>query len=122
MTMAKVKSPAARTVARQIASSLEQLDAALAAGGMAEVERQFTVRRVAVPQAKLAACDVAAVRKRIGASQAVFAALLGVSANAVRAWEQGVNPLPGIARQFIAEIRDNADYWRAKVAASANAN
>ena len=119
MANTKVKSTANRTVGRQILAGLEQLDAALAAGGMAEVERQFTLRRVRVPQAELGADDVAAVRKRIGASQAVFASLLGVSANAIRAWEQGVNPLPGIARQFIAEIRDNADYWRAKVAASA---
>ena len=119
MANVKAKPTAQRTVSRQIRAGLEQLDAALAAGGMAEVERQFTVRRVRVPQAQLEAGDVADVRKRIGASQAVFATLLGVSANAVRAWEQGINPLPGIARQFIAEIRDNADYWRAKVAASA---
>ena len=119
---AKTKSTANRTVARQILAGLEQLDAALAAGGMAEVERQFTARRVRVPQAELGAGEVAAVRKRIGASQAVFASLLGVSANAVRAWEQGVNPLPGIARQFIAEILDNAEYWRDKVASAASRN
>ncbi|MBX9622835.1 MAG: helix-turn-helix domain-containing protein [Gemmataceae bacterium] len=106
---------------RKIIASLEKLVAAARKGGMAEVERQFTVRRVRNPFPRVPAdpAAVAAVRAAVGASQAAFAALLGVSAGTVRAWEQGANPPSGMAARFLAEIRADPGYWKRKLAANA---
>jgi DNA-binding transcriptional regulator YiaG len=50
-------------------------------------------------------------RKLLNASQAVFARLLGVAVNTVRAWEQGVNTPQDVACRFMDEIRRNPAYW-----------
>ena len=50
-------------------------------------------------------------RKRLRASQTVFALLLGVSPKTVRAWEQGVNPPRDMACRFMDEIGRNPEYW-----------
>ena len=43
-----------------------------------------------VPPPSLTARDIAAVRRRLRMSQAVFAATLNVSAKTVQSWEQGI--------------------------------
>jgi putative transcriptional regulator len=86
------------------------------------VEQRFTVHRVPVSafhRPEFSPADIAAIRDNIGASQAVFAALLGTSANTVRAWEQGINPPSGIAARFLDEIRRTPDYWRNRIAEAA---
>jgi DNA-binding transcriptional regulator YiaG len=105
---------------RRVVAGIEAVTEALREGGMAEVERRFTVRRVRNPFPRVPADPeaVAAVRASVGASQAAFAALLGVSANTVRAWEQGVNPPSGMAARFLAEIRSDPEYWKRKLAAA----
>lgn len=119
--MAKVKSgkSSGTSTGRELIAGLEKLVSALESGGMAEVDKRFTVHRVAVTafgRPEFSPADVVAVRNKIGASQAVFAALLGVSTNTVRAWEQGVNPPSGIAARFLDEIRRTPEYWRKRVA------
>lgn len=77
------------------------------------LRRHFTVRQIKLdlkPKAYVAR-DVKLVRKKLGASQAVFAQLLGVSTNTVRAWEQGVNPPTRMASRFMDEIRLHPNYW-----------
>jgi putative transcriptional regulator len=54
-------------------------------------------------------------RKLLGASQRIFAQLLGVSVNTVRAWEQGDNPPRGMACRFMDEIRRDPAYWQARL-------
>jgi putative transcriptional regulator len=106
-------SPGARIIA-----GLNAINEALDVGGMEEVRKRFTVhtvRRSAFEMPQLSAADVTKIRASIGVSQAVFAAMLGVSANTIRAWEQGVNPPSGMAVRFLAEVRRNPDYWRARV-------
>ena len=51
-------------------------------------------------------------RQVLRASQAIFAQFLGVSVQAVRAWEQGSKEPSDIACRFMDEIRSNPDYWR----------
>jgi putative transcriptional regulator len=108
----------APTFGETVLSRLRAVNATLQAGGMGAVRTKYTVRRVRVagfPRPALAAADVAAIRAGLGVSQAVFAALLGVAPNTVRAWEQGVNPVPGIAARFLAEIRRDPAYWQARI-------
>jgi DNA-binding transcriptional regulator YiaG len=54
---------------------------------------------------------VKSTRKLLNVSQAVFARLLGVAVNTVRAWEQGVNTPQDVACRFMDEIRRNPAYW-----------
>ena len=130
--MGKAKRKATRTrratdregtaTGRALLAGLEQVVSAMEAGGMAEVERRFTVHRVPVrafTRPTFAPADVVAVRAAVGASQAVFAAMLGVSANTVRAWEQGVNPPSGMAARFLDEVRRDPAYWTTRVQAAA---
>lgn len=63
--------------------------------------------------------DIIAVRKLLGASQAVFSRFLGVSRNTVRSWEQGINAPSPIACRFMDEIRVNPPYWQERLRASA---
>jgi DNA-binding transcriptional regulator YiaG len=107
---------------RRLVSNMEKLVGAMAAGGLPAVEKQFTVRRVRLGSfttPALSAADVTAIRKSLGASQAVFAALIGANVATVRAWEQGVNPPSGVAAKFLAEIRADPAYWKSRIAAAA---
>jgi DNA-binding transcriptional regulator YiaG len=98
---------------RGLIADLQKLRDALASGGMEEVEKQFRVTRVKIPP--LVPGDVTRIRKGIGATQAVFASLLGVTPVTVRAWESGKEELSRMAEKFINEMRYNSDYWRQRV-------
>jgi DNA-binding transcriptional regulator YiaG len=50
-------------------------------------------------------------RRKLGASQAIFARFLGVSPSAVRDWEQGLKPPHGAACRLMDEIRHDPRYW-----------
>jgi putative transcriptional regulator len=50
-------------------------------------------------------------RRLLGASQAIFAQFLGVSASAVQDWEQGEKPPKGSACRLMDEIRRDPEYW-----------
>lgn len=81
------------------------------------VAEKFTCHKVLldlVPTAYSPAL-VKETRKILNASQAVFAKFLGVSPNAVRAWEQGVNPPQDSSRRFMDEIRHDPDHFRARM-------
>lgn len=58
-------------------------------------------------------------RKLLGASQMIFAQLLGVSLGTVRSWEQGENPPKPIACRFMDEIARNPRYWLDRLKKSA---
>lgn len=51
-------------------------------------------------------------RDTLRASQTVFARFLGVSAQTVRAWEQGAQESREMACRFMDEIRSNSKYWQ----------
>ena len=59
------------------------------------------------------------IRKSLSASQPVFAKLLGVTAQTVRAWEQGVNAPSHMACRFLDEIDRNPTYWRDRLKGAA---
>lgn len=108
----------------RLIAGLEELVTTLEEGGMAAVEKKFTVKRVKVvafPKPALSKREVVAIRESLGASQPVFANLLGVSPATVRAWEQGVNTPSGMALRFLAEIRANPEYWKARLREAATA-
>lgn len=59
--------------------------------------------------------EVKATRELLGASQAIFAQFLGVSASAVQDWEQGAKPPQGSACRLMHEIRRDPAYWRKRL-------
>ena len=78
-----------------------------------EVRQRFTCRTV---QLKLEPQQynpklVKQTREVLGASQAIFAQFLGVSASAVQDWEQGEKPPKGSACRLMDEIRRDPKYW-----------
>lgn len=89
----------------------------LEAGGLPELGKRYTVRRVKVPAAPtVTAAEIKAAREAIGASQPVFAGFLGVSAQLVKAWEQGAKTPTGPARRLLADIRTNHAHWQTRLA------
>ena len=53
----------------------------------------------------ISAEDIKAIRKKLGFTQAVFAAVIGVSAKTIEAWETGTNQPIGPARRMISLIQ-----------------
>ena len=53
----------------------------------------------------ISAEDIKAIRKKLGFTQAVFAAVIGVSTKTVEAWETGTNQPIGPARRMISLIQ-----------------
>lgn len=82
-----------------------------------KLEEKFNVRKVQVRtrDSKYTANRVKKVRKKMNASQAVFAQFLGVAPATVRAWECGNNVPSGLAARFLDEILENPDFFRARM-------
>lgn len=58
-----------------------------------------------MPLPDISAEDIKAIRKKLGFTQAVFAAVIGVSTKTVEAWETGTNQPIGPARRMISLIQ-----------------
>jgi putative transcriptional regulator len=103
------------TVAQQIISGLEEFADALETGET--VSEKFTCRKVMLnlEPRSYDSKDVRRTRKLLGASQALFAQFLGVSAKTVRSWEQGVNTPKDMACRFMDEIQFNPAYYRKRL-------
>lgn len=72
--------------------------------------RKLNVRTVTVqPIQVYKASDIKAIRNMVGASQALFANILGVSVKTVEAWESGRNQPDGAARRLLAMMQADPD-------------
>ena len=85
------------------------------------IEDRFTVRTVTLKlQPRPFDADaVRRVRLSLGASQAVFAQIMGVTANTVQSWEQSVRVPSPMACRFLEEIERNSSYWQKRLRQSA---
>jgi DNA-binding transcriptional regulator YiaG len=81
---------------------LARLDAPAAFAPDADTPK-LTMRQLKemVPPAAVMAVNVAAVRKRLGMSQGVFARMFGLSVGTIRDWEQGRSQPDGPARVLL---------------------
>ena len=76
----------------------------------AQGTRKLNTRTVTVqPVQVYKASEIKAIRNTIGASQALFANILGVSVKTVEAWECGRNQPDGAARRLLAMIQADPD-------------
>src|SRR5215203_1499762 len=111
MKVKRRKSPGARII-----EGLTELAEALERGE--PIENRFTVRTVELPPAPAdyTPRKVRATRDRVGASQTVFAFLLGVSTALVQHWEQGVRKPSRMACRLLDEINRDPKRWASMVA------
>ena len=108
----KAQARSSTTKGREIIASLrEALEVELKG---ISIETRFTVRTVELPDtpSKYNAVAIRATRAKVSASQAVFAALLGVSVVLVRAWEQGQRSPAMWARRLLDEVNRDPRHWR----------
>jgi DNA-binding transcriptional regulator YiaG len=107
------------TGGEQMIRDLKKLNRVITRGQ--SVRDRFTCNRIVLKlqPRKYEPAMVKGVRKKLGMSQAIFAQFLGVSAGTVRSWEQGQNPVPGIACRFLDELDRNPAYWQERLQESA---
>jgi putative transcriptional regulator len=99
----------------EIVGALNGFLDAIREGG--EIAERFTVRTVELnlePRV-YSGEDVKATRATLGLSQVLFARFLGVSVNAVRAWERNDRKLSRMASRFLDEIALSPDHWKARI-------
>jgi putative transcriptional regulator len=97
-----------------VAAELNQLAAAVAAGG--PLPAGFTARTVRVSgPPDVDAAEAKAAREALRVSQPVFAHFLGVSTQMVKAWEQGTRVPAGAVRRLLTDIRRHPDHWAARL-------
>ena len=109
--MKRTKRKARSTKAgRKIIAALTELVEAIESGE--PLESRFTVRTVELPDPGV--YDPAGVRRtraKVGVSQALFAAMLGVSAVLVRSWEHGDRTPAPWARRLLDEVNRDPAHW-----------
>ena len=76
------------------------------------LSRRFTVRtvRMADVARRWTPAQVRVLRERLGASQGVFARVIGASIKTVQSWEQGKTP-PAIASRLLECIESDPRHW-----------
>jgi putative transcriptional regulator len=100
-----------KSVGNRITSRLKNFVESVERGD--DVLQRFTCRtiRLKLEPQEYSPALVKQTREILGASQAIFAQFLGVSASAVQDWEQGEKPPKGSACRLMDEIRRDPEYW-----------
>ena len=109
------KTAKAAQIEASFIAGLEELLVSATAGGLKALRAKHTLRSTAGKPFELPLITseaVVAARESLGVSQTVFAMILGVSSQSVRAWEQGTKPPSGAARRLIGEIHATPEHWK----------
>ena len=116
---AKSKADSQRTPGQEIAAGLEEFADALQRG--ADIAAEFNCRqmRFHLNVGNYTPRKVLQTRKRIRCSQAVFAEVMGVTASAVRSWEQGSRPPSKTACRLMDVINREPSRWIGMIADAA---
>jgi putative transcriptional regulator len=93
-------------VAAEVLEGLLEFEDAVRSG--VPLEQRFTVRTVklVVRPEKMSGAEIRRLRLKLLASQSIFAAVLGVSKDAVQSWEQGRRPPGDSALRMMRIFRD----------------
>jgi len=104
MTKGKTKPREMSAAGKKILAGLKQLQTALETGDFSKV----TVRTMEITEpGKYGAREVRALRDRLGVSQGIFAALVGVSPVLVAHWEHGIRKPAPLACRLFDKIKEN---------------
>jgi DNA-binding transcriptional regulator YiaG len=104
-----------KSIGREIIEGFEEIIADMKAGVNIEAKYNCHTVTMNVEPTVYDAKRVKQTRELLSASQAVFAALLGVSVKTVSYWEQGQGVPRDVAGRFMDEIRHNPEYWRKRL-------
>lgn len=106
------RSAAALAKGQEIIASLTELVETIEAG--IPLETRFTVRTAEAPNppGTYDGRTIRDTREKIGASQALFSSLLGVSVALVQSWEQGHRRPAAWARRLLDEVNRDPAHWR----------
>ena len=107
-----------RSLGKIVADRLNEFAEALESGK--PLSAKFTCRKVVLNLLPVpyAPALVKKTRAILSVSQSIFAQFLGVSIDAVQAWESGGNTPSDMACRFMDEIRHDPKYWRKRLMAS----
>lgn len=102
-------------VAAEIFEALTALQDAVASG--TPLAQRFTVRtvRLVLQPPRRSPAKIRHLRLALSASQAVFAAVLGVSPDAVQSWEQGRRPPSDSALRMMAIFQEHPDLFARQI-------
>ena len=102
----------------RLIAGLKELRDVLAGGE--PLAKHFTVHTVRSlpPPTPHDARSVLATREKLGASQAVFAQIVGVSKIQAQSWEQGVRKPSKLACRLLDEINRDPSHWRHLIGAA----
>jgi DNA-binding transcriptional regulator YiaG len=105
-----------RSIGELIVEGLEEFSETLRSAPQ-EIPQRFNAHTIVLDLAPTPydAELVQRTRRSLGASQTVFARFLGVSVQAVRAWEQGVHTPRDASCRLMDEIRHDPAYWQARL-------
>lgn len=108
---AQPKRAGKESFAQRALTSLEEFVADVRSG------RKITVRTTKLPLAPgtWLPIEIRELRDRYGVSQTVFAGLLAVDVETIRAWEQGKRKPTPIANRLLDEVARDPDHWRTKI-------
>jgi len=83
--------------------------------GLSRVSGKITIRHCKVaPPPVVKSKQIVLIREQLHMSQNLFAEVVGVSPQLVRAWEQGTRKPSRMACRLLEEIRQNPGYWRGR--------
>ena len=105
---------AGRTLGQLLVDGFTELADDLSTG--INIGKKYSVRNVVAPTilGDFVPDEALNARTALNASQAVFAQFLGLSANAIRTWEQGRGSPNKAVRTIFRFIREDPTYWREK--------
>lgn len=110
------------SLGKRIESRLRGFAEALA--NQENLSEKYACRRVVLDltPTRYDADKIQETRASLGVGQGVFARLLGVSLNTIRAWERGKTRPSRMARRFLDELRRDPRYWRNRIEQSLTAS
>lgn len=117
----KTKNDKGHPIWDDVIGEMKALAESVRTGGISAVKRKYRITRLDVPKlpkpaGPISPKQVKGLRVKVGVSQPVFAALLGVSPQTVKAWEQGTKHPTSSARRLLSEIIIDPAYWIRRMA------
>lgn len=85
-------------------------------------EKEMKALGVIIPEVKINAKDIQAIRNKTQLSQSVFAQVLNVSPSSVRQWEQGKRTPSGSTKILLELLRDNPNILNYRIESSLQVN
>ena len=98
----------------EVCAGVEAFLKAAEVGGSLEGLATIRTRKLELEPREYGPKEVRAVRRKLGASQALLAKFMGVNTQTVSSWEQGRRKVPSMARRYLDDLVDIPALWAAR--------